>query len=39
LVGPVVTVAPAMKCERVSIAAVSLGQLRAVCSPPERATK
>ncbi len=33
------TVAPAMKWECVSQAMVSLGQLRAVCSPWERATK
>jgi hypothetical protein len=39
LAGPSVTTAPAMKCERVSNAAVSLGQLRAVCSPLLRATK
>jgi hypothetical protein len=39
LVGPVVTVAPAMKCEWVSQAMVSFGQLRAVRSPPLRATK
>ena len=39
LAGPTVTVAPAMKCECVSTAAVSLGQLRAVYSPRDRATK
>ena len=39
LVGPSVTVAPAMKWECVSTVAVRLGQLRAVCSPLERATK
>jgi hypothetical protein len=62
-VGPVVTVAPAMRCEwvstaavrlgherypkywdeyafySVSTAAVRLGHERAVCGPPERATK
>jgi hypothetical protein len=39
LAGLVVTVAAAMKWEWVSKAAVSFGQERAVCSPPERATK
>jgi hypothetical protein len=39
LAGPVVTAAAAMKWEWVSMAAVSFGQARAVCSPLERATK
>jgi hypothetical protein len=39
LAGPTVTVAPAMEWEWVSIAAVSLGQLLAVCWPSERVTK